>query len=519
MAKINCPNCNQEYEVDESMQGQKVQCGVCDVCFSVRLEPSHTDSHTGNQSLPNDKSNDQVVTSNKSIAPATCPHCGNANAHGTIFCIFCGNAIESSRKCPACDTTLLAEARFCPKCGREVELNSDSKLSTNPKQMPAIISQFLSIGTRIKTAVYQLVSKKDDNSHSFFQKKMFKSPAIAFDVAFVLLVVVSVIVFYVKSQNGTEAKYNLGLRYYKGEDVKQDFDKAVLYFHEAAEQGHAEAQNALGECYYGGEGVKKSNIEAAKWFRKAAEQGLPKAQTYLGQCYYDGDGVKEDKEEAVKWFRKAAEQGYAEAQASLAGCYFDGYGVQKNIEMTAMWLRKAAEQGLAKAQVSLGLLYAMGEGVKLDYSEAVKWYRKAAEQGQVEAQFALGACYCNGQGVNVDITEGIKWYRLAADQGYKPARNQLNDLSKTNNFSKNNSANTKSNSVDSEELITLMALRAAATKVQAFGSSSPSTYAGQPVKCANCGGTGSIPSGLFRQQCPACHGTGYQQDIGGYSWK
>ena len=161
----------------------------------------------------------------------------------------------------------------------------------------------------------------------------------------------------------------------------------------------------------------------------------------------------------------------------------------------------------------------MGEGVKLDYTEAVKWYRKAAEQGQVEAQFALGACYCNGQGVNIDITEGIKWYRLAADQGYKPARNQLNELSKTNNISKNNSSNAKSNSDDFEDLVTLMALRAAATKAQAFGSSSTSTYAGQPVKCANCGGTGSIPSGLFRQQCPACHGTGYQQDIGGFSWK
>lgn len=502
MVKINCPNCNQEYEVDESMVGQKVQCGVCDVHFSVQLEDSRPDSHTGNQGMANDKSNDKMDAVNNSNAPATCPHCGNENAPGTTFCIFCGKAIDSPRKCPACDTTLLAKARFCPKCGREVGLNSDSNSSSTPQQMPAVVSKLLSFGTRIKGAIYQSVmEKKDDNTYSFSPKKMFTSPTTGFAATFLLLaaifLIIFLIVFGLKGQRGIEAKYRLGLRYYKGEDVKQDFTKAAMCFYEAAEKGHAEAQNALGECYYGGEGVEKSNVEAAKWFRKAAEQGLPKAQTYLGQCYYDGDGIKEDKEEAVKWFRKAAEHGYAEAQASLAGCYIEGSGVQKNAELAAKWLRKAAEQGHAKAQVSLGLLYTMGEGVKQDYTEAAKWYRKAAEQGCAEAQFAMGACYSRGQGVKMDIAEGIKWYRLAADQGYKPARDQLDELSKIRD-----SLSELSNSIKE--------LQKAASSYSQTGQSN----GGYPVVCTRCGGKGVVPGllGVGYDRCPDCNGTGYEGD-------
>ena len=57
-----------------------------------------------------------------------------------------------------------------------------------------------------------------------------------------------------------------------------------------AEQGYAEAQNNLGMMYYFGDGVPQDYQEAVKWYRKAAEQELAKAQFTLGAMYGNGEG-------------------------------------------------------------------------------------------------------------------------------------------------------------------------------------------------------------------------------------
>ncbi|GHT32760.1 hypothetical protein AGMMS49592_0010 [Endomicrobiia bacterium] len=49
-----------------------------------------------------------------------------------------------------------------------------------------------------------------------------------------------------KAEQGfAEAQYNLGVMYYKGEGVKQDYKEAIKWFKKAAEQGHSGAKTAL----------------------------------------------------------------------------------------------------------------------------------------------------------------------------------------------------------------------------------------------------------------------------------
>ena len=96
------------------------------------------------------------------------------------------------------------------------------------------------------------------------------------------------------SSAAAEAKTQEGLRYFTGDGVPQDKQKAVACFREAAEQGDVKAQFNLGTCYINGEGVAKDQAEAVKWFRLAAEQGLARAQYNLGTCYTNGEGVPED---------------------------------------------------------------------------------------------------------------------------------------------------------------------------------------------------------------------------------
>ena len=90
-----------------------------------------------------------------------------------------------------------------------------------------------------------------------------------------------------------------------------------MWFIKAAEQENADAQNNLGICYYNGQGVAQDYNEAAKWFLKAAEQGEASAQNNLGKCYEEGLGVTKNLSEARKWYRKAAEQGNVNAKKRL----------------------------------------------------------------------------------------------------------------------------------------------------------------------------------------------------------
>lgn len=88
------------------------------------------------------------------------------------------------------------------------------------------------------------------------------------------------------AQGNLNAKYDLGMEYYEGEDVAKDQRRAAALFKEAARGGMAASRAILGEMYMRGQGVKKNPVEAAKWIKLAAEQGLARSQALLGKMYY-----------------------------------------------------------------------------------------------------------------------------------------------------------------------------------------------------------------------------------------
>ena len=215
-----------------------------------------------------------------------------------------------------------------------------------------------------------------------------------------------------------DASFSLGVVYATGMGVPADDQKAVYWYRQAAEQGHADAQFRLGAMYARGQGVPADDREAVFWYGEAAGQGHADAQFWLGRSYANGRGVSADDREAVFWYSKAAGQGHADAQFWLGYSHASGKGVAADDREAVFWYREAAEQGHADAQFELGLSYTIGGGVAEDDQEAVSWYRKAAEQGHVEAQFWLGAMHNSGRGVAEDDQEAVFWYRKAAEQGH-----------------------------------------------------------------------------------------------------
>ena len=132
-----------------------------------------------------------------------------------------------------------------------------------------------------------------------------------------------------------------------------DFNQVMQRF---ANQGDAFAQYHLGVLYYQGEGVSQDYAKAAEWFEKAANQDSADAQKFIAAMYYQGKGVGQDYAKAAAWYRKAANQDDAIAQNLIAGMYYLGEGVSRNIIIAKEWSRKACDNGEQKGCDSYKIL-------------------------------------------------------------------------------------------------------------------------------------------------------------------
>ncbi len=70
----------------------------------------------------------------------------------------------------------------------------------------------------------------------------------------------------------------VGYTYYKGEGVKQDYQKAYDYFKQACDGKNAKGCFNLGVFYESGKGVRQNQSTAKRWFGKACDMG------YQGGC-------------------------------------------------------------------------------------------------------------------------------------------------------------------------------------------------------------------------------------------
>ena len=115
------------------------------------------------------------------------------------------------------------------------------------------------------------------------------------------------------NQGDADAQLELGVMYFDGDGVTQDYIKSAYWLEKAAEQGHVIAQARLGYMYYSGDYIAQDYAKATYWTEKAAEQGKGSAQYLLGMMYYNGEGVTQDKQKACRLYRAAADKNIQEA--------------------------------------------------------------------------------------------------------------------------------------------------------------------------------------------------------------
>ncbi len=150
-------------------------------------------------------------------------------------------------------------------------------------------------------------------------------------------------------------QFILGNAHRLGQNVVQDYPKALRLIRLSADQGYLDAQIVLGEMYYHGEGVEQNYHEALKWLLPAAEHGNTFAQNDIGLMYTHGYGVEQNYEEAIRWLNSASEQKFASAQSNLGAMYFSGEGVEQSYVLASMWFILAASNGDTDASHNLAV--------------------------------------------------------------------------------------------------------------------------------------------------------------------
>lgn len=95
-----------------------------------------------------------------------------------------------------------------------------------------------------------------------------------------------------------KAAYDLGLRYFRGDGVRQDSYQALVWMREAGEHGNLQAQKALGAFYlFGLEEMGSDPAEAEKWLSIAVSRGDKESKKLLDEARR----AKQSEQDDYKW--------------------------------------------------------------------------------------------------------------------------------------------------------------------------------------------------------------------------
>ncbi|CAM3586382.1 Localization factor PodJL [Vibrio aerogenes CECT 7868] len=104
----------------------------------------------------------------------------------------------------------------------------------------------------------------------------------------------------------SQAQYQLGQMYQRGEGVEQDEAQAFYWIEQAAENGNTQAQAEVAEAYLTGKGTPQDNEQAIYWLTLLATNGHLSAQIRLGQLFEHQSAGLPAQSQALIWYRVAA---------------------------------------------------------------------------------------------------------------------------------------------------------------------------------------------------------------------
>lgn len=233
------------------------------------------------------------------------------------------------------------------------------------------------------------------------------------------------------NEGSVDDQMNLGYMYLYGNNgVKQDFDKAFMYYKMAADQNDPIALNNLGSLYFSGIGTKTDVQQAMECFKKATELGNDSAAVNLAFIYLKGAHKNAQRNAlAMKLFKQSADKGNYIAKFMLGYAYLKGFTVEKDYDMAFGLIKQAADKNsrLDEAQLVLGEMYINGYGTVQNFTNGITYIRAAVNQANTDAYMLLARLYMEGKVTQPNYVMAHALYNLASAQGIDGAA-QKRDL-------------------------------------------------------------------------------------------
>ena len=187
--------------------------------------------------------------------------------------------------------------------------------------------------------------------------------------------------------NEIKEKYELAIKYLKGIEVEQNFEKA----HQISK-----------------ELIEKYNFELAN--------------SCIGAMYYWGDYLEQDYEKAYKIFEKLAEK-YNDVDSKLyiADMYRWGQYVEKDYKKAFEIYKELADNyGNINAKFYIAVMYYYGQYVDRDYKNAFEIFNELMEKyNKIDAKFFIAKMYYYGQYVKQDNDKALKIFEeIDGKEGY-----------------------------------------------------------------------------------------------------
>lgn len=238
-------------------------------------------------------------------------------------------------------------------------------------------------------------------------------------------------------KGNVEAQAYVGYNYY----LNQEYQKAVKWLKKAAKKSNTIAQYHLGVCYFEGQGVEQDYHQSFLWFREAEQAGLLEAMNAIAKVI--DSGINADNIRIRGWYTNDYHNWCYKTFFKRRALVFDRvhtYEIGKvreslgNKEAIDIFM-ESAKREFIPSQRELGRIYYEGSLTEQNSSEAVSWWRRAANNGDYESQYLLGCSYIDGVGVERDYNEGIYWIERSIENGYpfSKAKDKLREAYFRNN--------------------------------------------------------------------------------------
>ncbi len=175
--------------------------------------------------------------------------------------------------------------------------------------------------------------------------------------------------------------YKEAMRYYNGDDVLQDYTKAVELLIKASEKGSPEADGQLAFIYWNGDASQPADeAKAVSYAQKAGNRKTQLAHQTLGSSFLFGveNVQQQDFKAAYSEFMKANDYYYSQFLVGLMR--YHGVGTNEDKKGAAeqffsMCKNRPNVRQAGMAAMCLGYMYVKGEGVGKNVGEGVSWMK------------------------------------------------------------------------------------------------------------------------------------------------